>query len=436
MKNLIKGRNRSRLLSSVMLVIFTVVNIAAHVLNGGFERTYMDDLLAVPMIYFTIKIIYTEEIKFLPEIIFAVKAALKGFKYLSQLGMPIVDNINFSEVMKDVIPYAEATFYCFVGMVGLHCGRILFKILRRTYDHRSRQRRRLMIAELTCIMLAVSTAAGYVMWEDNAIWVSHYSYKSEKISSALDGFKIVQVSDLHNKSFGADSVFLIRKIEDERPDMIVVTGDLVDRNRTDIDIALEFIRNAAQIAPVYYVTGNHEEDLSLPKFYRLINGIEEAGGVVLDSEFAVISRSEGIIYRGDDSVDFDEASILENSPDDIFALIGLADKNLFRSKINYITPHWDNLNILLAHQPQGVENYTTEPVDLIFSGHAHGGQFRLPLIGAVYAPGQGFYPKYTEGVYRVNGASMVVSRGLGNSVFPIRINNRPELVVAELKSGT
>ena len=163
MKNLIKGRNRSRLLSSVMLVIFTVVNITAHVLNGGFERTYMDDLLAVPMIYFTIKIIYTEEIKFLPEIIFAVKAALKGFKYLSQLGMPIVDNINFSEVMKDVIPYAEATFYCFVGMVGLHCGRILFKILRRTYDHRSRQRRRLMIAELTCIMLAVSTAAGYVM---------------------------------------------------------------------------------------------------------------------------------------------------------------------------------------------------------------------------------------------------------------------------------
>ena len=103
---------------------------------------------------------------------------------------------------------------------------------------------------------------------------------------------------------------------------------------------------AVQIAPVYYVTGNHEEDLSLPKFYRLINGIEEAGGVVLDSEFAVISRSEGIIYRGDDSVDFDEASILENSPDDIFALIGLADKNLFHQ---------------LHHAPLGQSQYTPRP---------------------------------------------------------------------------
>lgn len=428
------GHLKNRLLPSIFLVILTAVNLAAHILNGGFEHTYVDDLLAVPLIYFTIRILYTEDIKFLPELIFLVRGALQGFQYLAERRISAVDVVNFSEIMKEAAPYAKTTLVCFAGMVGLCCGRILFRILRRVYDHKSRRKRRLMIAELACIVLAFSVAIGYMVWEDNAISVSHYIYQSDKISPALDGYKIVQVSDLHNKSFGEDSHFLIKKIEAEQPDLIVVTGDLVDRTRTDIDVALNFINQAAQIAPLYYITGNHEEALSLPQMRKLTSGIEAAGGVVLNSEFVIVSRSQGILYRSDYSLDWDEEAILADAPDDVFNLIGLADVNLFRSKIHYITPHSDNLNILLAHQPQAVDNYTTEPVDLIFAGHAHGGQFRLPFIGPVYAPGQGFYPTYTEGVYEYNGASMVVSRGLGNSVFPIRINNRPELVVVELVS--
>lgn len=429
-----KNQNtKDRLISSIILVIISFINITAHIINGGFEHTYVDDLLAVPMIYFTIKIIFTEDIKFLPEIIFAIRAAIQGIRYLTEQEPAFVNDINFSGIVRIAAPYAKAALYCFAGMMGLRCGMIAAKILRRTYDHKSRQKRRLMIAELTCIILVFSCAAEYMVWEDNAISVSHYTYESDKISQSLDGYKIVQVSDLHNKSFGEDSIFLIKKIKAEHPDIIIVTGDLVDSNRTDIDTALEFVRNAAEIAPLYYITGNHEDALSMRQINKLNNGIEEAGGVVLQSEFVIISRSQGMLYRGDNSIDFDEAGILYNAPDDVFNLIGLANSNLFHSKIHYITPHSQNLNILLAHQPQVVDNYTTEPVDLIFSGHAHGGQFRLPLIGPVYAPGQGFRPTYTEGVYRVNGASMVVSRGLGNSIFPIRINNRPELVVVELK---
>ena len=422
------GNLKNRLLPSIFLVILTAVNIAAHILNGGFTHTYVDDLLAVPLIYFTIRILYAEDIKFLPELIFLVRAVLQGFQYFAEREILSVDDINFSEIMKEAAPYAKTTLVCFAGMVGLCCGRILFRILRRAYDHQSRQKRRLMIAELACIILACSAAIGYMVWEDNAISVSHYTYQSDKISPALDGYKIVQISDLHNKSFGENSHFLIQKIEAEQPDLIVVTGDLVDRTHTDIDTALDFINQAARIAPLYYITGNHEEELSMRQQRKITDGIEAAGGVVLSSEYVTISRSHGVVGYGDDTT----KTVLADGDGDTFNLIGLANKNLFHSKLHYITPETDDLNILLAHQPQGIDHYAAEPVDLIFAGHAHGGQFRLPLIGAVYAPGQGFNPTYTEGMYEYGNATMVVSRGLGNSVFPIRINNRPELVVVEL----
>ena len=417
-------------------MILAAVNIAAHLLVGGFTHSYIDDLLAVPMLYCTVRLLYTEEIRFLPEIIFAVRTGIQFLIYLFRRTVGTVDSVNFSQIAREGLPYAKTALVCFAGMVGLECGRILLRIFRQTYDHQSRQRRRLMMAELFCIVLALGGVAGYFAWEDNAITVSHYTYESDKVSPALDGFTIAQVSDLHNKSFGEHSYFLIGKLKAAKPDMIVVTGDLVDYNRTDIDAALDFIAQAVQIAPLYYVTGNHDEALPLPQIYKLTQGIEQAGGVVLDSECAVISRRQGILWRGNNIGDFNEAAVTANAPDDVFNLIGLANVNLFGSKIEYITPHSSRLNILLAHQPQAVEHYVTEPVDLIFSGHAHGGQVRLPFFGPVYAPGQGFSPKYTEGVYDVGSASMVVSRGLGNSVFPIRINNRPELVIVELKQDS
>lgn len=413
-------------------MILAAVNIAAHVLSGSFTRTYVDELLAVPMIYFTIRLIYTEGIRFLPEIIFGVRAALQGLQYLAERTIGTLNNINFSLMVREAMPYAKMTLVCFAGMMGLECGRIVFRIFRQAYDHQSRQRRRLMMAELACILLVFASGVVYLVWEDNAISVSHYTYESDKVSATLDGFKIAQVSDLHNKSFGEHSHFLIKKLEEAQPDIIVVTGDLVDYNRTDIDVALDFINQAVQIAPVYYVTGNHEEALSLPQFNRLISGMEQAGAVVLDSEYVTISRKHGVVAYGDDS----QIVVLADGTDDTFNLIGLSNANLFRSKLHYIMPKTDGLNVLLAHQPQAIDHYAEEPVDLVFSGHAHGGQARLPFIGPVYAPGQGFSPQYTEGVYEVNGVSMVVSRGLGNSVFPLRINNRPELVIVELKQDS
>lgn len=418
---------RDRPVSFVLLVILAAVNFAAYLLNGGFEHTHTDELLVVPMVYLTIKVLCTDQIRFLPEMIFVVGAAAQGLQYLTECGIP-ADSMNFSDIMTQAAPYRKAVLYYLAGLAGLRGGRVLFRRLRHSYGQKSRRDRRLMLTKLACVLLACAMAAVYMVWEDNAIVVSRYTYQSDKISPSLDGYKIVQVSDLHNKCFGQSSVFLLQKIQAEQPDLIVVTGDLVDRNRTDLGVALDFVERAAAIAPLFYVTGNHEDALSESQLRELLDGITQAGGTVLDSEYVTVSRSRGVVEYGDDT----HHTVLQGAPNDTFRLIGLANQNLFRSKLHYLTPASDDLHILLAHQPQAIDHYAAEDIDIVFAGHAHGGQFRLPLIGAVYAPGQGLLPQYTEGMYQYGQTSMVVSRGLGNSVFPIRINNRPELVVVEL----
>ena len=267
------------------------------------------------------------------------------------------------------------------------------------------------IIKCAILLCAVIAIVLYCVWEDNAISISHYTYQSQKVSESLCGFRIVQISDLQNKSFGKNSERLLEKIENESPDIIVITGDLADRNHTDIPAALGFVEGAVKIAPVYYITGNHEYGLSQEDFDCLMTTMKNYGVTVLNNDCVTVSDS-----------------------DCSFNLIGLSD-NILGYDIPYgIVPQSDKLNVLLAHEPQYIEKYAELGVDLVFSGHAHGGQFRIPFIGGVYAPGQGLFPKYTSGIYAVNDATMVVSRGLGNSVFPIRINNRPEIVVTDLKS--
>ena len=257
-------------------------------------------------------------------------------------------------------------------------------------------------------------------WQNNSIIISEMVFKNDNIPEAFKGYKILQISDLHNKEFGSKQNKILAKIEKINPDIIVVTGDLIDSNNTNIDIAMELINGAIKIAPIYYVSGNHEAWSG--SYDELESNLENSGVVVLDNQkIKVMHDSDSIDIIGLADTSFIESDWLEYG--------GNAEtKNL----LNTLTEGTTNFKILLSHRPELFDIYSNSNVNLIFSGHAHGGQFRLPFIGGLIAPDQGFFPKLTEGIHTSNDTSMIISRGLGNSIIPVRILNRPELILVTL----
>lgn len=270
------------------------------------------------------------------------------------------------------------------------------------------------------IAICVLMIALFCFWQNNVLEVTHYTFSSSRVSARLDGYRIVQISDLHNKNFGRKQQHLINKIKELQPDMIVVTGDIVDSNHTNIDVAITFLEEAVNLAPCYYITGNHELWLDDTLYEKLINQIKNTGTTILDNEVVEINHNEK-----DDTV--------EDTTD--FVMIGLDDGSLLGNTLHELSKNINTQKfvLLLAHEPQNMSFYSKENVDLILSGHAHGGQFRLPGIGGMIAPDQGLFPEYTEGLHVKNDVSMIISRGLGNSIIPLRILNRPEIVCVELK---
>ena len=271
------------------------------------------------------------------------------------------------------------------------------------------------------LIIAAVVLALWLAWGNTALEVNTYTVTGSRIPKGFSGFQIAQISDLHNASFGENNERLLSLLEEAQPDMIAITGDLIDSRRTDVEVALRFAREAVKIAPCYYVTGNHEARVSA--YAELKAGLEAAGVTVLENEKVTIQRSgEEITVLGVDDPSFladylfgDDAEVTEQ------ALAELAAEE-------------DSYTVLLAHRPELFQVYADSGVDLVFSGHAHGGQFRIPLIGGLVAPNQGFFPQYDSGLHTQGSTNMLVSRGLGNSIVPLRINNRPEIVVAVLQS--
>lgn len=262
----------------------------------------------------------------------------------------------------------------------------------------------------------------WTIWGNTALTVNNVKISSSRIPAAFSGFRIAQVSDLHNAEFGKGNKELLELLSESKPDIIVITGDLVDAKHTDIGVALDFAKEAVNIAPVYYVTGNHEASLS--QYRELKTGLETVGVVVLEDETIQLRRDKEVV-----------------------TLIGLSDPNftlkddifgetpaMVNTKLNSLADDESSYTILLSHRPELFESYAHCNIDLVLSGHAHGGQFRLPFIGGLIAPDQGIFPKYDAGLFTNGSTNMIVSRGLGNSIIPIRFNNRPEVIVIELLS--
>lgn len=256
----------------------------------------------------------------------------------------------------------------------------------------------------------------WLLWANSSPAATQVAVASGALPEAFEGFKIAHVSDLHNAVFGRKNEKLLSLIRAAEPDIIAITGDLIDSRHTDIDSALAFVEAAAEIAPIYYVTGNHESRLDFDEIEpRLI----AAGARVLRNEAEDIGRGgERIRLAG-----IDDPSFIRTG--------GTAEERA-AAELEQLGDGGGTFTVLLAHRPELVEVYAEYGAGLVLSGHAHGGQVRLPLLGGLYAPGQGLLPEYDSGLYSLGETQMVVSRGLGNSVAPLRVNNRPELVIVTL----
>ena len=270
------------------------------------------------------------------------------------------------------------------------------------------------------LLVVLLLGVWWVLWANTALEVTEYSINSPEIPEGFDGFRIVQVSDLHNTEFGENNEKLLQMLRAAEPDIIAITGDLVDSRRTDLKVAIDFLREAVKIAPCYYVTGNHESRIE--EFAELEKQMIEIGVILLRNDSCLLEREGDRLQL----MGVDDCSFHPESNGNLQVLAMEAEIYRMQSK---------NYTVLLSHRPELAVVYDRYDVDLVLCGHAHGGQFRLPLIGGLYAPDQGFFPKFTAGIYEMTDMTMVVSRGLGNSAFPLRFNNRPEIVVVNLNKG-
>ena len=268
------------------------------------------------------------------------------------------------------------------------------------------------------IILALIAAAAAFLIKDSRddLEISRYEVKSQKLPESFDGFKIVQLSDLHGAEFGEDGMELVEKVKELEPDMIALTGDFVT-DEGDLAAVEKLVARLTELCPVYFVSGNHEFGSGLAVKVR--NILERAGVKYLSNEYLTISRGEDGILLGGVEDPLAYADML--SPDEL------------AQKMNDAAP--DAFKILLGHRNYWMTEYPELPVDLIFCGHAHGGLIRIPGVGGLIGTDRRLFPDFDAGQFNNGRYTLIVSRGLGHSVPIPRIFNRPEIVCVELSSA-
>lgn len=268
------------------------------------------------------------------------------------------------------------------------------------------------------IILALIAAAAAFLIKDSRddLEISRYEVKSQKLPESFDGFKIVQLSDLHGAEFGEDGMGLVEKVKELEPDIIALTGDFVT-DEGDLAAVEKLAARLVKLCPVYFISGNHEFGSGLAVKVR--NILERAGVKYLSNEYLTINRGEDGILLGGVEDPLAYADML--SPDEL------------AQKMNDAAP--DAFKILLGHRNYWMTEYPELPVDLIFCGHAHGGLIRIPGVGGLIGTDRRLFPDFDAGQFNNGRYTLIVSRGLGNSVPIPRIFNRPEIVCVELSSA-
>lgn len=284
--------------------------------------------------------------------------------------------------------------------------------------------------KIIILLLVLLGLALFLNWSNKDLVTTNYTYSCAHLPENFKGYRITQVSDLQSEYFGEEQKDLLRTVAATKPDIIVFTGDLIDRNHTDYEAARIAMEGLVKIAPVYYVNGNHEMALPEGTINDFYLELEDMGVNVLFDRHVKVEKDGQYIHL----LGLSEHTVFD-CKNNIRSNKVRADEDMMRLALDELSKNLgeEDVVVLLSHEPQYLETYASPKIDLIFSGHAHGGQIRLPFTDGLYAPGQGPMPKMTSGM-RVSGTStLVISRGLGNSTFPFRVFNRPEIVTVDLE---
>lgn len=274
----------------------------------------------------------------------------------------------------------------------------------------------LLIMFIICVLLV---CLDFILSKEY-ISVKRYIYENLDIG---EEFKVVHLTDLHNYKFGLKNQRLIKKIVKEEPDVVFLTGDMLNADEERTDILTELIEQLVLITPVYASLGNHEvEYMQAVENRDLITQMEQAGAMVLDKQYLDIEINGQEVRLGG-----------------IYGYV-LATEWQDGSEQRFMEEfqNTDRFKILLSHIPEGLllwKSMEYWDVDLVFSGHVHGGQVRLPFIGGLYDPEEGYFPTYTKGMFKCGNGMMILSAGLGSSRGIPRVNNLPEMVVCEVVRG-
>ena len=286
------------------------------------------------------------------------------------------------------------------------------------YRRPRRGRRRLLI----WLLLLPALAAGGVFWFRWQCWgltVTHTEAELSGLPREFDGYTVVHLSDLHGHEYGEGSLMLLERVAQEKPNLIVITGDLIDQEG-QLQMIPALARSLAAIAPTYYVTGNHEWALGTARVKDLKNLLAQCGVTALSNQYEILERNGArIVLAG---VDDPNGYADQKTPEALYAQIKNDAPGLF--------------TVLLAHRNDRFDQYAAAGYDFVMSGHAHGGIVRLPFVGALMGTDRQWFPEWTSGLYTLGNSTLFVSRGLGNNTVPFqgfRLFNRPELAVVTLR---
>lgn len=278
------------------------------------------------------------------------------------------------------------------------------------------KKKRLSLFKKVCIWLLILLllGTGYIVIGEEILVTEYHTFESAKIQNQ---FRVVCIADMHNKEFGKDNKYLVERIEAEKPDIIAIVGDMNIRSDSDNSKVVTLLNQIKAIAPVYYVLGNHERDAALEPGATIIEDIKATGVTLLEDEITQIEVKDQkvaltgltVFHQSDGSEHFG-------------TLIPQTEEY---SK--------DELTIVLCHYPEYYMWWLKDrDFDIMLAGHAHGGLIRIPFVGGLYAPEQGMYPEYTDGIYSHGKSTMVLTKGLGRSSDIPRVNNPPEILVLDI----